>query len=73
MTWLVLVFVSLFWFVAGYVVCLVATRTRMWMLESEFRVLAIGVFEYTLLSGEETLPAEWVQEQLNGFIRKEFG
>jgi hypothetical protein len=56
----------------GLVLAWLGTGIRIWSLETKFRGLANEVYEYTLLSNSETLPAEWVQERLDTFIRKEF-
>jgi hypothetical protein len=59
-------------FIAGFAVARMGTAFRISQIEARFRDLANGVSIYTSLDRCETLPAEWVQEQLDGFIREEF-
>jgi len=59
-------------FLAGLGLGWYGTSMKMWSLESKFRHLANSMHEYGTLSREETVPMEWVQDQLDTFIRQEF-
>ena len=59
-------------FGVGFGLARLGTWMRFESLEGKFRELANEVHEYTEQSGNTHLPAVWVQDQLDTFIRREF-
>lgn len=72
MIWLLIALCVVAGFAGGLAVGWYTTSMRIWSLESKFRALALEFHDYSVWEHSETLPSQWVREQLDSFIAKEF-